>query len=54
MLQWKIFMVMALIGHILCGVSDCFLTYAPNGKVGLTNFLFRFGKGRKICHIQRS
>ena len=38
MLQWKIFMVMALIGHILCGISDGFLTYAPNGKVDLTNF----------------
>lgn len=38
MLQWKIFMIMALIGHILCGISDCFLTYAPNGKVDLTNF----------------
>lgn len=38
MLQWKIFMIMALIGHILCGISDCFLTYAPNGRVDLTNF----------------
>ena len=35
MLQWKIFMVMALIGHILCGISDGFLTYASNGKVDL-------------------
>ena len=38
MLQWKVFMVMALIGHIFCGVSDGLLTYAPNGKVDLTNF----------------
>lgn len=38
MLQWKIFMVMALIGHVFCGISDCLLTYAPNGKVDLTNF----------------
>ena len=38
MLQWKIFMIMALIGHILCGISDCLLTYAPNGKVDLINF----------------
>ena len=36
MLQWKIFMLMALAGHILCGISDCLLTYAPNGKVDLT------------------
>jgi hypothetical protein len=34
----KIFLIMALIGHILCGISDCLLTYAPNGKVDLTNF----------------
>ena len=33
MLQWKVFMVMALIG-----ISDGLLTYAPNGKVDLTNF----------------
>lgn len=38
MLQWKIFMMMALVGHILCGISDGLLTYAPNGKVDLTNF----------------
>lgn len=38
MLQWKIFMLMALVGHILCGISDCLLTYEPNGKVDLTNF----------------
>ena len=38
MLQWKIFMIMALIGHILCGISDCLLIYAPNGKVDLINF----------------
>ena len=38
MLQWKIFMVLALIGHVFCGISDCLLTYAPNGKVDLTNF----------------
>ena len=38
MLQLKIFMILALIGHIFCGISDGFLTYAPNGKVDLTNF----------------
>lgn len=37
-LENKIFLIMALIGHILCGISDCLLTYAPNGKVDLTNF----------------
>lgn len=29
---------MALVGHVLCGISDGFLTYASNGKVDLTNF----------------
>ena len=29
---------MALVGHVLFGISDGFLTYAPNGKVDLTNF----------------
>lgn len=38
MLQLKVFMIMALVGHVLCGISDGFLTYAPNGKVDLTNF----------------
>ena len=38
MLQWKVFMIMALVGHVLFGISDGFLTYAPNGKVDLTNF----------------
>ena len=38
MLQWNVFMVMALVGHVLCGISDGFLTYAQNGKVDLTNF----------------
>ena len=37
MLEIKIFMMMALIGHILCGISDYLLTYTPNGKVDLTN-----------------
>ena len=31
-------MLMALVRHILCGISDCLLTYAPNGKADLTNF----------------
>lgn len=34
----KLFLFMAIIGHILCGISDCLLTYAPNGKVQLTDF----------------
>lgn len=34
----NVFFLLAVIGHILCGVSDCLLTYAPNGKVSLTDF----------------
>lgn len=34
----KLFLFMAIIGHILCGISDCLLTYVPNGKVQLTDF----------------
>lgn len=34
----KLLLMMGLVGHILCGISDCLLTYAPNGKVNLTDF----------------
>ncbi len=34
----KLFLAMGLVGHILCGISDCLLTYAPNGKIKLTDF----------------
>ncbi len=34
----KAFLCMALAGHILCGISDYLLTYAPNGKVNLSDF----------------
>ncbi len=34
----KFMLLLGLIGHIFCGASDCLLTYAPNGKVNLTDF----------------
>lgn len=34
----KLLLIMGIIGHILCGISDCLLTYAPNGKVNLMDF----------------
>ena len=34
----KYMLLLGLIGHIFCGASDCLLTYAPNGKVNLTDF----------------
>ena len=30
----KILFLIAIIGHILCGVCDCLLTYVPGGKFG--------------------
>ena len=34
----QILLMLGVIGHILCGISDCLLTYAPNGKISLTDF----------------
>ena len=31
----KIAMLAALIGHILCGVSDCLLSYSKSGRLNL-------------------
>ena len=31
----KIALILAIIGHILCGVCDVLLTYTPKGKVGV-------------------
>ena len=30
----KLLFLIAIIGHILCGVCDCLLTYVPGGKFG--------------------
>ncbi len=34
----KLLLLSALIGHILCGISDCLLTYSLGGKVSLKDF----------------
>ena len=34
----KVFFLVAMVGHIICGISDCLITYAPHGKILLTNF----------------
>lgn len=34
----KLILLMGLVGHILCGISDCLLAYAPDGKVNLADF----------------
>lgn len=31
----KIAMILAIIGHILCGISDCLLSYSPKGRLNL-------------------
>ena len=31
----RIAIVLAIIGHILCGVSDCLLSYSPKGRLNL-------------------
>jgi hypothetical protein len=31
----KTAIILAIIGHILCGVCDALLTYTPNGKLGV-------------------
>jgi hypothetical protein len=33
----KIAIVLAIIGHILCGVSDCLLSYSPKGRLDFKN-----------------
>ncbi|MBO4952908.1 MAG: hypothetical protein J6C99_08395 [Lachnospiraceae bacterium] len=46
----KFMLLLGLIGHIFCGASDCLLTYAPNGKVNLTDFK----DYEKSSHCRRS
>ncbi len=33
----KIAIVLAVIGHILCGISDCLLSYSPKGRLNFKN-----------------
>ena len=30
----KILMLIAVLGHLLCGICDCLLIYTPSGKFG--------------------
>ena len=32
----KILLLAAMVGHILCGITDCLFAYGPKGKVDLT------------------
>lgn len=33
----KLLLLSAMLGHILCGFTDCLFTYGPNGKVDLSS-----------------
>ena len=35
----KIVLALALLGHILCGVCDCLLSYSPSGRIDLAGVL---------------
>ena len=32
----KLLLLTAMVGHVLCGITDCLFTYGPKGKVDLT------------------
>ena len=32
----RLTLILALVGHILCGICDCLLSYTPNGRINLT------------------
>ena len=32
----RLTLILALVGHILCGICDCLLSYTPNGRIDLT------------------
>ena len=31
----KILLLLACVGHILCGITDCLLAYTPKGRLNL-------------------
>lgn len=43
----KYVLVLALFGHILCGVCDCLLSYSPSGRMDLAGGLKDAGKMRE-------
>ena len=40
----KIVLFIAFIGHILCGICDCLLSYSPSGRLDLKQALTLLGK----------
>jgi hypothetical protein len=44
----KIVLLLAAIGHILCGVCDCLLGYSPSGRLDLKGGLKDADRMRKV------
>ena len=44
----KIVLFIALIGHILCGICDCLLSYSPSGRLDLKGALKSPDKMREV------
>ena len=32
----RLTLILALVGHILCGICDCLLSYTPKGRIDLS------------------
>jgi hypothetical protein len=44
----KIVLLIAFIGHVLCGICDCLLSYSPNGRLDLKGALKSPEKMREV------
>lgn len=44
----KIVLLIALIGHLLCGACDCLLSYSPSGRLDLAGSLKDAGRMREV------
>lgn len=44
----KTVLLLAVIGHVLCGVCDCLLCYAPSGRMDLKGALKDSGRMREV------
>lgn len=46
----KTVLFIAFIGHVLCGVCDCLLSYSPSGRLDLKNAIKNGDNMRKVFH----
>ena len=44
----KTVLLIAFIGHVLCGICDCLLSYSPNGRLDLKGALKSPEKMREV------